>query len=137
VATYLANRWLLHLDQVPIDGRIVLLKDNRTLMERVRAMLLESGLPKQMWAEALATAKYVRNRSPAATVSRTPFETFYGKVPNVSGMRVFSTAFAWCPDDKPRKLDAKSCICSLIGYEGAGYRLWPHTKKVLVHRCDL
>jgi hypothetical protein len=105
-------------------------------MELGCAMLFESRLPKQMWAEALATANYLCNRSTAAAVPQTPFEMFYGKVPNVSCMRVFgSKAFAWCPDDRRRKLDAKSCIGYLLGYKGAAYRLsLPHTKKVIVLR---
>jgi transposase InsO family protein len=33
---------------------------NRTLMEKVRPMLADSSLPKYLWAEAVATASYVR-----------------------------------------------------------------------------
>ena len=35
---------------------------NRTLMDKVRPMLADSGLPKSMWAEAVTTDNYVRNR---------------------------------------------------------------------------
>jgi hypothetical protein len=37
---------------------------NRVLMERARALLIESGLPDEMWAEAVVTANYIRNRTP-------------------------------------------------------------------------
>ena len=37
---------------------------NRTLMEAVRSMLVGAQLPQRFWAEALATAVYLRNRSP-------------------------------------------------------------------------
>ncbi len=43
---------------------------NRTLMESTRSMLVESGLSKTLWAEALSTAAYLRNRSPTKAVSR-------------------------------------------------------------------
>jgi len=35
---------------------------NRTLTESARSMLSYAGLPKGYWAEAIATAAYVRNR---------------------------------------------------------------------------
>ena len=37
---------------------------NRTLMERVRAMVYDAQQPKDMWAEAAVTATYIKNRSP-------------------------------------------------------------------------
>lgn len=37
---------------------------NRTLMEKVRAMLHGSGMPKEMWGEALHCAVYITNRCP-------------------------------------------------------------------------
>jgi transposase InsO family protein len=45
---------------------------NRTIMERVRAMLEDSQLPPTLWAEAAVTANYIRLRSPAAGNNRTP-----------------------------------------------------------------
>ena len=36
---------------------------NRTIVEMVLAMVSNSGLVKKFWAEALATASYLRNRS--------------------------------------------------------------------------
>ena len=39
---------------------------NRTLMERVRAMLLDAKLDKELWAEAAVTANYIKNRSPSS-----------------------------------------------------------------------
>ena len=35
---------------------------NRTLVETTRSMLIDSKLPHKFWAEALATATYIRNR---------------------------------------------------------------------------
>ena len=40
---------------------------NRTIMERVRAMLEDSGMHKRLWAEAAATAARIRNLSPVST----------------------------------------------------------------------
>ena len=57
---------------------------NRTLMERVRAMLYCARLPHELWAEAAQTANYLRNRSPAAGQGKTPWELFYGSTPSVA-----------------------------------------------------
>jgi transposase InsO family protein len=46
---------------------------NRIIMERTRAMLEDSQLPRQLWAEAAVTASYLRNRAPtAAAPAKTP-----------------------------------------------------------------
>ena len=64
-------------------------QQNRTLIEMTRTMLTESKLPKYLWAEALSTAAYLRNRSPTRAVEgMTPFEALYGQKPNVKNLRV-------------------------------------------------
>jgi transposase InsO family protein len=62
---------------------------NRTLLDRARAMLLESQLPLKYWGEAILTANYLRNRAPVKHHSLTPFEAFYGTKPDISHVRVF------------------------------------------------
>jgi hypothetical protein len=52
---------------------------NRTLLDKVRSMPADSGLPKSLWAEALTTASYVRNRSPVSGRDLTPWELFFGR----------------------------------------------------------
>jgi transposase InsO family protein len=95
---------------------------NRTLMERVRAMLQESQQPKELWAEAVVTACYIRNRSPVGEEAKTPWELFYGAKPDVSGMRVFGApAYVHVPKQLRTKLDAVSQRGILVGYE-------PHSK---------
>ena len=50
-------------------------RHNRTLVEMVRSMLLDSKLPQKFWGEAISTAVYLCNRSPTkALESMTPFE---------------------------------------------------------------
>ena len=52
---------------------------DQTLVEMVRPMLADSELPKSFWAEALATAIYLRNRSPTKPVEgKTPYKAIYG-----------------------------------------------------------
>jgi transposase InsO family protein len=105
---------------------------NRVLEERARAMLLDSGLPDHLWAEAIATASYLRNRSPVSDKSKTPLETFLGKKPDVKHLRVFG-ASAFVLKHSAHKFDARSVKGHLVGYERAAFRVWmPETNKIEV-----
>ena len=53
-------------------------------MEKVRAMLIASGLSIFLWGEALFHACYLKNQmSTKALNGRTPFEAVTGKVPDL------------------------------------------------------
>nr|GAT54265.1 polyprotein [Mycena chlorophos] len=57
---------------------------NRTLLEKVRAMLHGSGLPKNLWGEALKHAVWLKNRTSTKAIDgKTPFEAFTGKKPDL------------------------------------------------------
>jgi hypothetical protein len=111
---------------------------NRVLMERARAMLIESGLPDEMWAEAVVTANYIRNRTPVSAHGKTPWEAFYGKKPDVSHMRVFGArAFMHVPGALRHKLEPVSEKGWFIGYEvdAEAYRiLRERDNRVIVSR---
>ena len=99
---------------------------NRTLLEKVRSMLADSGLSKSLWAEALATANYVRNRSPVTGQDLTPWELFYGTKPDVSHLRTFGArAYALIPKQLRTKLDNVSQPGRFVGYaaNSKGYRI--------------
>ena len=111
---------------------------NRTLLERVRAMLIDAQLPKNMWAEAVLTANYIRNRSPVTDQRMTPWEAFFGEKPNVSNMKAFGAkVYVLVPKHMQRKLDARSQVGFFLGYEphSKAYRvLLKDNKKVVVSR---
>ncbi|GIL87679.1 hypothetical protein Vretifemale_15713, partial [Volvox reticuliferus] len=91
---------------------------NRTLLDKVRAMLAESGVSKSLWHEALSTACYLRNRSPLAGKSKTPYESFTGDVPDVSHLRVFGcVAYAHVPKGQSDKLSPRARKGIFLGYE--------------------
>jgi len=55
---------------------------NRTLVNMSRCLLVQSGLCESLWAEAINTAVYLRNRSSTNTVNcMTPIEAWTGKKP--------------------------------------------------------
>ena len=61
---------------------------NRTMMQRVRAALLDAGAEKELWAEVLASVVHVLHRSPKASLDVTPLKALTGRRPNVAGFRV-------------------------------------------------
>ncbi|KAL0458466.1 UNVERIFIED_CONTAM: Retrovirus-related Pol polyprotein from transposon TNT 1-94 [Sesamum latifolium] len=106
--------------------------------DKVRCLLISSGLAKTFWGEALLTAAYLINRSPSVPL--------LGKIPecvwtdsdvNLSSLCIFGcSAFALTDGDK---LDPRSQKCIFIGYpEGVkGYRLWNRSQpgfKVIISR---
>lgn len=111
---------------------------NRTLVEKARAMIYESGLPKDLWGEAVMSSVFVTNRSPtnALVVDETPAEMWYGEKPDLSGLRVFGCkAYSHIPKHKRGKFDPKSKEYVMIGYAINGYRLWdPVNRKVHLSR---
>ena len=112
---------------------------NRTLVEKVRAELQGAQLEKDLWAEAMVTANYVRNRSPVrSSDSKTPWELFFGQKPDVSHLRVFgSTAYAQVPKALRRKLDPTSNKGVFVGYEAnsKAYRiLMQNPRRIIVSR---
>jgi hypothetical protein len=99
---------------------------NRTLLEKVRAMLAGSGQPKELWAEAVVTASHIRNRSPVAGKAVTPWELFLGSKPNVSDFRTWgSVAYAQVPTQLRSKLEPQTICGVMVGYHASskGYRI--------------
>ncbi|GJY12245.1 retrotransposon protein, putative, ty1-copia subclass [Tanacetum coccineum] len=98
---------------------------NRTLMDKVRCLLIQSGLPKTFWAEATCTAAYLINRSPSRAIEKkTPMEMWSGHPSDYGMLRIFGCVAY--PHDKQGKLEPRAIKCVLLGYpEGVkGYRLY-------------
>ena len=61
---------------------------NRTIMNKVRSMLSESGKELKFWEEAAATAVYLINRSPSSALEfRIPEELWTSQVPDLSNLK--------------------------------------------------
>ena len=91
---------------------------NRTLLDKVRAMLLDANLPESYWFDALQYAVHIHNVTPAcALTDQTSEEAWSGNKPNISSLRVFgSWAFIHIPANQCTKLGAKSLECTFLGY---------------------
>lgn len=61
---------------------------NRTIVERVRALLHASHLPRKLWPEAARHVVWLLNRTSTKAVDgMTPYEAVYGQKPDLRGVR--------------------------------------------------
>ena len=139
--SYLHSRGIKHELSAPYSPAQngVAERFNRTLVESAHTMMAQAKLPECYWAEAVATAAYLRNRVPTRSMkSTTPYEKWYDKKPNLSHVRVFACmCYAYIPEvNKKGKLSNKAEKLRFIGYSSQtkGCRLIDEsTSKVLVH----
>ncbi|OAE27125.1 hypothetical protein AXG93_3984s1000 [Marchantia polymorpha subsp. ruderalis] len=98
---------------------------NQTLLERVRCMLFEAGLPKRYWREAISTATYLINRCPSVALNcKTPEEVWNGSPTKFNNLMVFGcVAYMHQREDK---LDPRAKKCMFVGYPTGvkGWKLW-------------
>lgn len=108
---------------------------NRTLTEKLRALLDDSKLKKDMWGEALQTAAYLLNRTPTSCTNTTPAEKWYLRKPDLSKIKLFgSKVYAKTPGHL-KKLEDRGKPFIFIGYTLNGYRLWdPINKSIKISR---
>jgi len=102
-------------------------------------MLQGKGLSNGLWAEAINTTVYLKNRSPTKCLGfKTPFEALFGLKPAFSHLRILgSKAYANIPKADRKKLDPKALKCIFVGYgtEYKTYKLYnPVTHKVFASR---
>ncbi|GJY83147.1 retrovirus-related pol polyprotein from transposon TNT 1-94 [Tanacetum coccineum] len=98
---------------------------NMTLLNKVRCLLIQSGLPDSFWAEATVTAAYLINRSPSTSLKKkTPMDLRSGHPTSYEMLRIFGcVAYSHVNQGK---LKPRAIKCIFMGYpEGVkGYRLW-------------
>ncbi|CAK1360853.1 unnamed protein product [Cercospora beticola] len=100
-------------------------RPNRTLLGEIRALLLESGLPKTFWGEALEAAVFLYNRTPHSSLGfKSPYELRYNKPPNLDNIRIFGS-IAYYTRVKAKKLDTRAKKAILIEYSDSNiYKLY-------------
>ena len=92
-----------------------------------RSMLQLVRLSHKFWEEAVGTACYIQNRGFHQSLGMTtPFELWHGHKPNLDNLRIFGCiAFAFVPEAKRNKLDARATKSIFIGYgEANGYKAY-------------
>jgi len=93
---------------------------NGVLVEHVRALLVDSGLPKFLWKEALKYAMWIRNRTTTHLLNgMTPYEAFYGVKPDIGDIHLWGSR-VWVRDLTAGKLDPRGREGRFIGYNFEG-----------------
>ena len=110
---------------------------NRTIVERIRALLHSSGLPKTFWGEAARHVVWLMNRtSTKAVEGMTPFEAVFGKKPDLRHVREWGER-VWVRIEGGNKLGGRVKEGRWLGIDerSKGFRiLWPDTKTVTTER---
>jgi len=97
---------------------------NRDLQEKGNAMLEDSGLGEELWAEAMVTTNYTHNRLPSRVHGKTPWEKFFGEKPDVNHMCVFGArAYMHIPKENRKKMQSISERGVFVGY-GPDYKAY-------------
>lgn len=93
---------------------------NRMLMDKMRALLFDSGWEKKMWGEALYMSTYLLSRTPIDSLKVTPYEMWERKKPNIKNLQLFGCE-AYAKILEPlKKLDERSKKYIFVGYALTG-----------------
>ena len=83
----------------------------------VNAMILNAGLPFNLWGEALLTACYIHNRVPSKRTHISPYEIWNGRKPNLNYFKVWGCiAYYRLPDSQRTKLGSRGIKSVFVGY---------------------
>ena len=63
-------------------------RENRTLKDMMNAMMLNFGMPDNMWGEAILTACYILNKILHKKLDKTPYEMWKGYPPNLNYLKI-------------------------------------------------
>ncbi|KAH9736282.1 hypothetical protein KPL71_018042 [Citrus sinensis] len=108
-------------------------RKNRTLKKMMNAMLISSGLPQNMWGEAVLSANYLLNKIPRKQEDKTTYELWKGISPSYKFLRVWGClAKVEVPLNKKVKIGPKTVDCIFIGYaqNSSAYRFLVHESKI-------
>jgi hypothetical protein len=92
---------------------------NLTLFDMTRCLLIQSGIPNFLWADAVSTACYIRNRCPTTALNgNTPENVWSGKKSNIDYLRVFGCSALSKLDNTQMKgkLAPRAEECIMVGY---------------------
>ena len=111
---------------------------NRTILERVRALLHASGLPKFLWGEAACHVVWLKNRTPTKVLDGlTPYKVAFGRKPDLSKVREWGSE-VYAQKERENKLGWQVDKVRWMGIddksENAYHVYWPMKWIVTVER---
>lgn len=101
-------------------------RKNRSLVKKTRCLLIQSGLSKEFWAEAIATINYLKNRCPSKGLNGCiPLKVFYNFFLMCRFREFGSKVFVLNKNKKEDKFELKSVDGTMVGYseESTDYRI--------------
>src|SRR5260221_5420743 len=110
------------------------------LMEWMHAMMKDTDCPMALWGEAVCATAYCLNQtSTSVNGGITPFQSFEGRVPMISHMRIFYTnAYIHCSKSKgAKKLGYHAHLVKFVGYPDGvnGHKFYdPSTHTIVLSR---
>uniref|UniRef100_A0A0A1X1V8 Retrovirus-related Pol polyprotein from transposon TNT 1-94 n=2 Tax=Zeugodacus cucurbitae TaxID=28588 RepID=A0A0A1X1V8_ZEUCU len=105
-----------------------------------RCMMLDAGVEESLWAEAVHTAAYLRNRSPTKALGTvTPYEAWHGHKPTVAHLRTFGSYAVALDKRQHDKFKPKGKEYTMVGYADTAkaYRLYDRKSKCLIVSRDV
>ena len=138
---YLSDQGIMHQTScvgTPQQNGIAERK-NRDLLEKTRALMLQTNVPKRFWSQAIQTAAYIINRLPSSVLnSKSPFEVLKGRKIDINHLRIFGcTCFVHVQSKDRDKFDPRASKCVFLGYSSTqkGYKCYNvSTRKMFVSR---
>src|ERR1044072_4919809 len=92
LSEYYAKKGILHqrscVDTPQQNGRVE--RRHQTILNITRALLMQSFLPAKFWSYAILHSTYLMNRVPSDVLQgQTPYQELYGKLPDLTELKVF------------------------------------------------
>ncbi|KAL0448135.1 UNVERIFIED_CONTAM: Retrovirus-related Pol polyprotein from transposon TNT 1-94 [Sesamum latifolium] len=104
------------------------------LLQIARALMFESGLPRQFWAKSILTATHIINRLPSPKLNwKTPFELIHKTPHSYNNLRTFGClCFTSNVYPHKSKFDQRAFKCVFLGYvqDEKGYKVFDIDNKV-------
>lgn len=117
---------------------------NRTLLEKMRCLLLWSQLPKSFWDVAILHANWLRNRTPTSALNgEIPLKAWSGKTNDLKLLHTFGCLVQYLKvgHDKKNmgKLAPKTAYGVFLGMpkNQAGFLIWDPTRTEILVRTDV
>lgn len=111
-----------------------------TIMNLVRAVLFDSGLPNDLWGEAFNYVLYVLNRMVKRGNDKSRYEMLYGKKPNIDHIHKFGNYVIYKDTtNNIKKLDERGREGAYVGFDDASYlyRIYDLEKRKIIRSRDV
>ncbi|KNZ51163.1 hypothetical protein VP01_4063g4 [Puccinia sorghi] len=106
---------------------------NRTILESLRTVLLDSGFARHLWNEVLSASILTLNQIPSHRNKKSPYELFKGHPVPLEFFHPIGNPVAYHSDSKKLKLDPRGEVGKLIGFdvELKSYRVYTGDGRII------